>query len=438
MKAVILAAGRGTRLGPKYAGQPKILLQFGGRSLLDWHAQRLSEAGITRAVLVTGYQREAISGVLNGVRKQYDLDIKEMVNPDFAEGSMLSLRAALPELENADEPVLLMDADVLYPAAMLQRLMQSQHPTALLIDRAYSKADHDAILVPIHAGRPVDLGMNCTGEADVVGESIGFFKLDREDLPLLVGQTAQRSSGPHEAALRALVLAGRFGYEDVTGMPWIEIDFPRDVERATQEILPAIGIDGPQSGADVSLTMADHESTHTQIQPLDRHGWRKYADAIMAVEAAAFPPSIRHTREYLAAILQNEKSASVIALVGHGVAGFCFGGPLEAFPQKKGTRTDPNWNRHNTLYAADLAVAPDCRWQGLGFQLKEAQIRLAKEIGYEFIAGRNRVAVADAVWRINRALGAYQVQYLVDDYDEDGLGPRDCIYYHIGLRQSSG
>lgn len=185
------------------------------------------------------------------------------------------------------------------------------------------------------------------------------------------------------------------------------------------------------------VLMSGHESTHSQVSLLDRDGWRKYANAIMSVEAASFLPSVRHTSEFLAAIVQDEKSASVVALLGDGVAGFCFGGPLESFPQKKGTRRDRNWGRHNTLYAADLAVAPDCRRQGLGLQLKEAQIRLAKELGYEFITGRNRVAVADAAWHINRALGAYQVQYLVDDYDDDGLGSRDCIYYQIDLRRSS-
>jgi len=37
-----------------------------------------------------------------------------------------------------------------------------------------------------------------------------------------------------------LVLHGRFGYEDVTGLPWIEIDFPADVIRAQNELVPAI------------------------------------------------------------------------------------------------------------------------------------------------------------------------------------------------------
>jgi choline kinase len=36
------------------------------------------------------------------------------------------------------------------------------------------------------------------------------------------------------------VLAGRFGYEDVTGLQWIEIDFPADVIRARNKLVPAI------------------------------------------------------------------------------------------------------------------------------------------------------------------------------------------------------
>jgi len=44
----------------------------------------------------------------------------------------------------------------------------------------------------------------------------------------------------YDEVLRQMVRAGRFGHEDVTGLPWIEIDFPADVERAAREVLPAI------------------------------------------------------------------------------------------------------------------------------------------------------------------------------------------------------
>ena len=83
------------------------------------------------------------------------------------------------------------------------------------------------------------------GDAEFVGESIGFFKIAPADFPLLIKETHARSRGSscadsYDDVLRTLVLAGRFGYEDVTGLPWIEIDFPADVIRAQNELVPAI------------------------------------------------------------------------------------------------------------------------------------------------------------------------------------------------------
>jgi choline kinase len=141
--------------------------------------------------------------------------------------------------------VLLMDGDVLYPQQLLRQLVGSPHRTALLIDRDYSTADDDPVLVPIADGKPFDFVKRWKGDADMVGESIGFFKVAHEDLPELIALTLNMSTGAGRSAsyddvLRRMVQAGRFGHEDVTGLPWIEIDFPADVERAAREVLPAI------------------------------------------------------------------------------------------------------------------------------------------------------------------------------------------------------
>ena len=70
-----------------------------------------------------------------------------------------------------------MDADVLYPAWVLERLVRSENPTALLLDREYSTDDDDPVLVPVRNGRPFEFRKKWTGQADFVGESIGFFKI---------------------------------------------------------------------------------------------------------------------------------------------------------------------------------------------------------------------------------------------------------------------
>ena len=242
MKAIIYAAGRGTRL---QSDSPKILLEFGGKTLLEWHALRLREAGVREIVLVTGHLREQVAEVLPDICARHDVALREIVNPRFHEGSLLSLKVSLPEIEESSEPLLLMDADVFYPTGMLDRLTESVHGTALLLDREFSTNDDDPMLVPVKNGRPIDFRKHWRGEADFVGESIGFFKIAPTDFPLLIKETEARSRGSscadsYDDVLRTLVLAGRFGYEDVTGLRWIEIDFPADVIHARNQLAPVI------------------------------------------------------------------------------------------------------------------------------------------------------------------------------------------------------
>jgi len=242
MKAIIYAAGRGTRL---QSDSPKILLEFGGKTLLEWHALRLREAGVREIVLVTGHLREQVAEVLPDICARHDVALREIVNPRFHEGSLLSLKVSLPEIEESSEPLLLMDADVFYPTGMLDRLTESVHGTALLLDREFSTNDDDPMLVPVKNGRPIDFRKHWRGEADFVGESIGFFKIAPTDFPLLIKETEARSrdsscADSYDDVLRTLVLAGRFGYEDVTGLRWIEIDFPADVIRARHQLVPMI------------------------------------------------------------------------------------------------------------------------------------------------------------------------------------------------------
>jgi choline kinase len=245
MKAFIYAAGRGIRMQGRPGSLPKVLLEFGGRTLLDWHCERLVSVGCEELLIVAGYEHESIEALLPGLSAHHGLRVRSRLNPDFTEGSVLSLAVTLPELEATREPLLLMDGDVLYPAEMLRRLWASPHRTALLIDRDYSTADDDPVLVPVRAGRPFDFRKQWTGTADQVGESIGFFKLDPADVPALAAATRRRLTGPgrqdsYDEVLRELVMAGHFGCEDVTGLPWTELDFPDDVARAENEVLPAI------------------------------------------------------------------------------------------------------------------------------------------------------------------------------------------------------
>jgi choline kinase len=250
MNAYIYAAGQGLRLGAALGQQPKILLEIGGHSLLEWHAARLREVEIGQVFIIVGYQSEAVRSQLPTLEQKYGLSLRPILNPEYSEGSVLSFQASLSQLRQETEPVLIMDGDVLYPATLLRQLMRSPHPTALLIDRSYSTDDDDPVLVPVRGGRPFDFRKRWTGEADLVGESVGFFKVDPSDLPALEQATLRRTVGEdrkssYDEVLRDLVTEGRFGYEDITGTPWTELDFPEDIDFAVNQVLPRIAASQP-------------------------------------------------------------------------------------------------------------------------------------------------------------------------------------------------
>lgn len=243
--AVIYAAGRATRLGPAFASTPKILLTVDGRSLLDRHCENLKLAGLKNLFVVTGHCRDQIAAVLPELESRHGLRIYELHNPDFTEGSAISMAVSLAVIEPAGKGVLVMDGDVLYGPELLRRLLRSASPSAMLVDFGVQAQDDDPVLVPVRNGRPFELLKKWTGRADRVGESVGFFKIAAEHVPFLAAQTRARLVGLHrrdslDEILRAMTVADLMGLEDITGQPWTEIDFPHDVAYANEVVLPAL------------------------------------------------------------------------------------------------------------------------------------------------------------------------------------------------------
>jgi len=245
MRAIILAAGVGKRLAAVYQ-KPKGLLEFGGSTLLARHLEFLAALGLDTVHLVVGYQAGRIQQHVKGLATP--LTVHWHLNADYALGSVVSLHCARPALL-AGEPVLVMDADVLCSPRILERLVTSSHANCLLMDRDLDAGD-EPVKICVRDGRMVEFRKRLCPllRYDLAGESVGFFRFDAEVAGALATQVRHYAEGgmpeaPHEEALRDLLLADpdRFGYEDVTGEPWIEIDFPEDVERAAQQVLPSIG-----------------------------------------------------------------------------------------------------------------------------------------------------------------------------------------------------
>jgi choline kinase len=235
MRAIILAAGRGSRLSQSPGSQlPKCLLKFGGISLLERHLRLLQAAGVQEVVMVLGFEHQLIERELARLA---------------ALGLPLSVHVAAAALRRGGD-VLLMDADVLYDARIMQALAGGAAPSnRILIDRDF-EAGEEPVKVCVKDGLPVELRKQLTPGVvfDAIGESVGFFRLDaraaQRFADLVAGYIdSGRANLPHEETLRDLILerSQLFQIIDITGAPWVEIDFPADVEVAAREVLPQLG-----------------------------------------------------------------------------------------------------------------------------------------------------------------------------------------------------
>ncbi len=245
MRAIMLAAGTGSRLsGGNAEAPPKSLLEFGGKTLLQLQLECLRDLGVAGLSLVIGYRADAILGELERLGAA-DF-VETILNTDFELGSMLSLGRAHGALV-AGEDILFMDADVLYAPSLISRLTRSAQGNCFLFDRDFEAGD-EPVKICLRQGAIVDFGKRVGQDHDDVGEWPGFLRLSAPKSKILAGIIARYlergdRENPYEDALYDLIVGGQpgdFGIEDISGEPWIEIDFPEDAERARTEILPRI------------------------------------------------------------------------------------------------------------------------------------------------------------------------------------------------------
>ena len=123
MKAIILAAGRGSRMGGLTDTQPKGLVSLRGKPLLEWQLASLRAAGIHEIALVTGYRHEALS--------PYGLPMFH--NPDWRRTNMVTSLACAREWLQA-EACIVSYSDIFYEANAVRKLMDSDAALALTYD----------------------------------------------------------------------------------------------------------------------------------------------------------------------------------------------------------------------------------------------------------------------------------------------------------------
>src|SRR5688500_3504372 len=132
MKAIILAAGQGSRLGHLTSERPKCLIDFGGRTLLDWQLDTLAANGIREAVVVTGFRDDQIEAAL--ARRTGAPRVRTIYNPFYKVADNLgSLYIARDELSG---DCLVWNGDTLVSVDLMRRVIGNhQAGICVTIDR---------------------------------------------------------------------------------------------------------------------------------------------------------------------------------------------------------------------------------------------------------------------------------------------------------------
>jgi L-glutamine-phosphate cytidylyltransferase len=174
MRALVLAAGAGRRLGLLGEDRPKCLVEVGGKSLLDWQHAALAGAGIQQLAIVGGYRSEQLP------RQGW----KHYHNPHWADtGVIISLMAAREWLEAGE--CLVSYADIIYKAATIRALMETPGDIAMtsysgwrsLWEARFENPLSDAETFQADEyGRLLDIGRRAASLDEIQGQFMGLVK----------------------------------------------------------------------------------------------------------------------------------------------------------------------------------------------------------------------------------------------------------------------
>ena len=163
MKALILAAGMGTRLGRYTENLPKGMLSFNGRPLIEWQLMQLRSAGIEDISIVTGYKSETIA--YPGVRYFH--------NPDYATTNMVESMLCAREILSSD--LLVTYSDILFTRALASQVRDFTGGIGVAVDSAwreywmlrYGTTENDLESLTVKNGAITELGRPAASSAGI-------------------------------------------------------------------------------------------------------------------------------------------------------------------------------------------------------------------------------------------------------------------------------
>jgi choline kinase len=233
MKAIILSAGQGSRLGHLVDDRPKCLIDFNGRSLLDRQLDTLEANGVREAVVVTGFHDELVGDAI--ARRSGGPKVRTIFNPFYKvadnTGSLFMAR------EELSGDCLVWNGDTLVSRELMRKVVDNDRAgICVTIDRKSSYDEDDMKVVAGEDGRLNGIGKRIA--EGVNAESIGLLAFragGAERFREAIERAMRTSEGTTIWYLRVihhLAQSDDVWTLDIEGEEWGEVDFPADVEAA--------------------------------------------------------------------------------------------------------------------------------------------------------------------------------------------------------------
>ncbi len=229
MKALILAAGLGTRLTPITLTCPKSLVPVNGKPILFKQIENLYENNIKDITIISGYKAEVLE---KAVHEKWQ-DIKIIKNVDYANTNNM-YSAYLGRMNVCGGAFLMMNSDVFYDASIVSALLLNSFPNTIVTDIGTYK--EESMKVVEKGGRLVEISKEVTQE-NALGSSIDVYKFSKEGGEVFFNKCAEFIEEKKEfkkwseVALNEILPLIEFRASPLVGR-WFEIDNHEDLAAA--------------------------------------------------------------------------------------------------------------------------------------------------------------------------------------------------------------
>lgn len=237
MRAVILAAGRGSRLNSLTANQPKCMVELDEKKLIEWQIGALTAAGAKTVYIVGGYQRDLLHYLSRPIIPNYLWASTNMVY------SLMRAAASVPG------DLVVSYSDIVYEAEIVKALLQSPGELTLAYDPEWREQWEERYDDPLsdaesfqvdNAGNVTDIGRRVDSYSQISGQYMGLFKISRSCLKRLEQRFQENPELEHKLDMTSLISLMIEDGESIGSVQnkgfWCEIDTEIDLEVAERRL----------------------------------------------------------------------------------------------------------------------------------------------------------------------------------------------------------